>query len=183
MHPSVNGRQNPMPKAAAGRILDTMIELARCSREHRIILTGHRESERIFDWRRRGYDRAVTVATSRLPHGQYDVACVEWRHHSVKALEATLDWFVHFLSPAGVLVLWIDDAIDTAPGRRHLRAAVDRFGFRVEVETRCGSGLAISARRPAAAAIAHKTTGNKSWSDGIPAQPPGIGPNHDHQRR
>ncbi len=145
-----------MPKAVTDRILDTMIELARCSREHRVILIGHRDSERIFDWRRRGYHRAVTTATSRLPRGQYDVACIEWRHHSIKALEATLDWFVHFLSPAGVLVLWIDEAIDTAPGRRHLRAAVDRFGFRVEAETRCGNGLAISARRSPVAAIAHK---------------------------
>jgi hypothetical protein len=138
---------NPAPKVSTDRILDSMIELARCSVEHRIIVAGAKRSDRIFGWRSRGYHRVVTTATCRLPHGQYDVACVEWRHHSIKALEVTLDWLVYFLSPTGVLVMWIDTAIDTAPGRRQLRLAIERFGFCVETETCCGNGVAISARR------------------------------------
>jgi hypothetical protein len=133
----------PMPHGSIDRIIDTMIELARCSVDHRIILAGSKEPERIFELRSRGYPRVVTTATCKLSRGQYDVALVEWRQHSIKALETTLDWLVHFLSPTGVLVIWID----TAPGHRKLRSAIERLGFRVETGTRCGSGFAISARR------------------------------------
>jgi hypothetical protein len=133
----------PMPHGSIDRIIDTMIELARCSIDHRIILAGSKEPERIFELRSRGYPRVVTTATCKLSRGQYDVALVEWRQHSIKALETTPDWLVHFLSPTGVLVIWID----TAPGHRKLRSAIERLGFRVETGTRCGSGFAISARR------------------------------------
>jgi hypothetical protein len=136
-----------MPKTSADRILDTMIELSRCSVEQRTILAGANGSDRIPGWRSRGYRRVVTTATCSLPHGQYDVACVEWRHHSVKALEATLDWLVHFLSATGVLVIWIDPTTDTVRGRRELQSAIERFGFCVETGSRCENGFAISARR------------------------------------
>ena len=134
---------NPMPKGSIHRIVDTMIELARCSTDDRIILAGSKEPDRIFDLRSRGYDRVATTATCKLSRGQYDVAFVEWRQHSIKALETTLDWLVHFLSPRGVLVIWID----TAPGHRNLRSTIEQLGFRVEVGTRCETGFAISARR------------------------------------
>ena len=136
-----------MPKTSVDRILDTMIELSRCSVEQRIILAGSGGSRLLPGWRSRGYCHVVTTATCRLPRGQYTMACVEWRHRSIKALEATLDWLVHFLSATGVLVIWIDPAISTAPGRRELQSAIERFGFRVETGTRCENGFAISARR------------------------------------
>jgi hypothetical protein len=135
-----------MPKTSVDRILDTMIELSRCTVEQRIILAGAGGSRRIPGWRSRGYCHVATTATCRLRRGQYNMACVEWRHRSIKALEATLDWLVHFLSASGVLVIWIDAAISTAR-RRELWSAIERFGFHVETETRCGSGFACSARR------------------------------------
>jgi len=140
-----------MPKTSENRILDTMIELSRCSRDDRIILAGAASSGRIVDWQRRGYRRVATTATCRLPDARYGVACIEWRHRSIKALEATLDWLVHFLSANAVLVIWTDAAISTAPGRRELRGALERFGFAVDTGTRCENGFAISARRRAAA--------------------------------
>jgi len=132
-----------MPAGSIERITDTMIHLARCVVGHRIILAGSKEPDRIFELRSRGYSGVVTTATCKLSPGQYDVALVEWRQHSIKALEATLNWLVHLLSPGGVLVIWID----AAPGHRKLRSAIERLGFRVETGTRCESGFAISARR------------------------------------
>jgi hypothetical protein len=129
--------------AHGDRIIDTVIALARCSVEHRILLAGSKEPSRIFELRGRGFSRAVTTATCKLSRGQYDVAFVEWRQHSIKALEATLDWLVHFLSPMGVLVIWID----AAPQHRKLRSAIERLGFRVETGIRCKSGFAVAARR------------------------------------
>jgi hypothetical protein len=129
--------------SASDRIIDTMIGLARCSRPHRIILVGPRSAEQELALHRRGYNRIATTATCGLPRGQYDVAFVDWQRPSIKALETTLDWLVHFLAPAGVLALWI------APGADHRRLGpvLARLGFRVEAGTRCERGLAISARR------------------------------------
>ena len=135
------------PKTAASgeRIIATMIELARCSKPHRIIVAGSRGPHQMFELHRRGYNRVATTATCGLPRGQYDVAFVEWQLHSIKALETTLDWLVHFLAPTSVLVIWIDP--QEHPDHRKLRSILERLGFRVEAGTRSEHGLAISARR------------------------------------
>src|SRR5262249_50005403 len=56
----------------------------------------------------RGYVRVATTANCGLPAEQYDVALVDWRGRSIKALDATLDWFLDFLTPARGLVVWLD---------------------------------------------------------------------------
>lgn len=141
-----------MPKASSDRILDTMIALSRCSVDQRILLAGPRGESRSVAWRNRGYRRVATTATCRLPDGRYQVAAIEWRHRSIRALEATLDWLVHFLADTGVVVIWTDAGVSTAPGRRELDAALTRCGFAVDTATRCGDGFAVSARRLTAAA-------------------------------
>jgi hypothetical protein len=138
----------PQPGGSTGRTIDSIIALAGCSTVHRILLAGDAESGRMHDWRRRGYQHVSTMATCRLPRGQYDVASIEWRQHSIRALETTLDWLVYFLSPRGALVILIDEASDTASARRKLRSAIERLGFHVEAGRRCDGGFAISARRP-----------------------------------
>ncbi len=131
--------------AAGEEIAETMIELARCSKLHRIIVSGSKAAHQMFVLHRLGYNRVVTTATCGLPRGQHDVAFVEWSLHSIKALEATLDWLVHFLAPTGVLVISIDSR--ERAGRRKLGSILERLGFRVEAGTRCAHGLAVSARR------------------------------------
>jgi hypothetical protein len=133
------------PAASGERIVDTMIELARCSKLHRIIVAGSRGPHQMFELHRRGYNRVATTAACGLPRGQYDVAFIEWQLHSVKALATTLDWLVHFLTPAGILVIWVDP--NEHPDHRKLQSILDRLGFRIEAGTRSEHGLAISARR------------------------------------
>jgi hypothetical protein len=99
----------------------------------------------MFELHRRGYNRVSTTATCGLPRGQYDVALVEWQLHSIKALETTLDWLVHFLAQSSVLVIWIDASEST--NQRKLRSILEKLGFRFEAGTRCEGGLAIAARR------------------------------------
>lgn len=132
---------------SSDRKIDSVIKLARCSERHRILLAGPRDPDPVADWRSRGYRRVATTATSRLPRGQYDVAFVEWRQHSIKALETMLDWLVYFLSPQGVLVIWIDEVPDTASARRILPSVIERLGFRPGTARRCQKGFAISACR------------------------------------
>jgi hypothetical protein len=132
-----------IPTSPSDRIIETMIELARCSKSHRIILVGPSGSNQELELHRRGYHRIATTATCGLPRGQYDVAFVEWQLPSIKALEATLDWLVHFLAPAGVLVIWVAPGTD----RRRLGSILEGLGFHVEAGTRCERGLVVSARR------------------------------------
>ena len=134
---------NRTPAPASDRVMETMIELAQCSKFHRIIVAGPDGVNRMSVLHRRGYKRVSTTSTCGLPRGQYDVAWVEWRQHSIKALETTLQWLVHFLAPASGLVVWIDEPTN----RRALGSILERLGFRVEVGTRCEHGLAIAARR------------------------------------
>jgi hypothetical protein len=138
---------NLVPAGKTNTKIDSIIELAGCSDHDRILLAGASDPDPLSGWRRRGYHRVATMAASRLPRGQYDVAVVEWRQHSIRALETMLDWLVCFLSPRGVLVVWIGDASGAASTRRDLQAAIERLGFRVDGGKRCQGGFAVSACR------------------------------------
>src|SRR5262245_16816843 len=111
---------------AGERIIEPMIELARCSKLDRIIVAGADSGALMFGLHRRGYVRVATTANCGLPTGQYDVALVDWRGRSIKALDATLDWLVDFLSPARELVVWIDP--QDAVGNRKLRVLLGKHG-------------------------------------------------------
>ena len=99
----------------------------------------------MFELHRRGYVHASASANCGHPAGQYDVALVDWRQRTFKALETTLDWVANFLSPAGVLVVWVDPHKPAAT--QNLRSALERRGFVVEAETAREDGSAVSARR------------------------------------
>jgi hypothetical protein len=73
------------------------------------------------------------------------VALVAWREQSIRTLETTLDRLVHYLSAAGVLVVWIGPH-ERVPDQA-LRLAFGRLGFRIESGTSCENGIAIAARR------------------------------------
>ena len=126
-------------------IVEPMLALARCSKQQRIIVAGSNSAQLMFELHRQGYLRVVTTRHSGLPHGQSDVALVDWRGHSIKALETTLDWLVHFLSPTGVLVIWVDPQ-DRASNRK-LCSILETHDLLVEAGTVRERGSAISARR------------------------------------
>jgi hypothetical protein len=130
--------------SAGERIIEPMIVLARCSKLQRIIVAGSNSAELMFELHRRGYVRVATTANCGLPAGQYDVALIDWRQRSIKALDTTLDWLVDFLSTAGVLVVWVDPQEPAA--NRNLRSALERHGLAVEAGTLRKYGSAISAR-------------------------------------
>jgi hypothetical protein len=99
----------------------------------------------MFELHRRGYNRVATTATCGLPHGQYDVALIDWQGHTIKALETTLDWLVHFLGSSAVMVIRVHSQERDA--NRKLARMLEKLGFRIEIGTRCEHGLAVSARR------------------------------------
>jgi hypothetical protein len=127
------------------RILEPMIALANCSKQHRIVVAGSNGVELMLELQRRGYARAAATANCGHPAGQYDVALVDWRRRTFKTLEVALDWLVEFLSPAGILVVWVDPQKATA--NEALRLSLERRGFVIEAGTVHECGCAVSARR------------------------------------
>ena len=78
------------------RIVDSMIELARATTMHRIIVAGPCSVPLLGDLHRRGYARSTTVKAARNSRGQHDVALVAWHGPPSRALEATLVQLVPF---------------------------------------------------------------------------------------
>jgi hypothetical protein len=127
------------------RIIEPMIALAGCSKQHRIVVAGSRAVELMLELHRRGYTRAAATANCGHPAGQYDVALVDWRRRTFKTLEVALDWLVEFLSPAGALVVWVDP--QKASANETLRLSLEGRGFVVEDGTVHECGCAVLARR------------------------------------
>jgi hypothetical protein len=130
---------------AGDRIIEPMIALAHCSKQHRIVVAGARGVELMLDLQHRGYARTAATSNCGHPAGQYDVALVDWRRRTFKTLEVALDWLVGFLSPGGVLVVWVDP--QKAVANEALRRAVESRGFVIEAGTVHDCGCAVSARR------------------------------------
>jgi hypothetical protein len=136
-------QSSPIPSEE--RIVDAMIQLARATKLHRMIVAGSNSPEVLLELHRRGYLRVTTAKLCNVPCGQFDVALVAWREHSTKALESTLRGIVHFVSTVGALVVWIG-AGDRMPTQR-LRLSLEKLGFRIESGTCCEGGVAVCARR------------------------------------
>src|ERR1700684_1679773 len=131
--------------ATGDRIIEPMIALAGCSKQHRIVVAGSKGVELMLELHRRGYARAAAAANCGHPAGQYDVALVDWRRRTFKTLEVALDWLVGFLGPAGVVVIWVDP--QKAAANETLRSSLEQRGFVIESGTVHECGCAVSARR------------------------------------
>lgn len=122
-----------------------MLDLAQCSKLNGIVVAGANSAELVFELRRRGYVRVATTANCGLPAGQYDVALVDWRERSIKALDTTLNWLVDFVSPGGMLVVWINP--QEPGGNRKLLSMLEKHGLVIEASTVRECGSAVSAQR------------------------------------
>ena len=125
-------------------VIDTMIEITCLARKHRVIVAGTDHLDVYLTLHRRGFERAATTATCRIPCGQHDVGLlVGWR--SMLMLEGTISQLVHFLHPAGVLAVWLDSQDRARSGE--IRLLLERWGFRLEAATCCDAGFVLAARR------------------------------------
>jgi hypothetical protein len=125
--------------------VEPLIALARCAKRDRIVLAGPKSRSLLLELHRNGYHRVATTTNCGLPDGQFDAALVDWHEHSVRALATTLDWLVHFLTPAAVLVVRIDAR---EPGAsRKLALLLDGLHFHIETGTRRAHAIVVAARR------------------------------------
>ncbi len=127
------------------RILEPMIALAGCSQQHRIVVAGSKGVELMLQLHRRGYIRTAATANCGQPAGQYDVALVDWRRRTFKALEAALDWLAELLHPGGMLVVWVDPQKPAVI--QNLRLSLEKHGFVIESGAVHECGCGVSARR------------------------------------
>jgi hypothetical protein len=127
------------------RILEPMIALAQCSKVQRIILAGEKTIELMFELERCGYAHVASTANCGGPAEQYQVALIDWRGRTFRSLETTLDWFVDFLRPDAVLVVWTD--CQKARARESVYTALQRRGSSIEAATVRADGSLVSARR------------------------------------
>jgi hypothetical protein len=135
---------------AVERILEPIIALAGCSKLQHITVAGSKSIELMFELNRRGYACVASSANCGHPAEQYDVALVDWRQRKLRTLtlhtlETTLDWLLEFLSPGGILVLWLDSQKPAA--NQEIRSALEARGLVVEAATVREDGSAFSARR------------------------------------
>src|SRR5450756_1827166 len=118
---------------AGDRIIEPMIALAHCSKQHRIVVAGSKGVELMLELKRCGYARTAATSNCGHPAGQYDVALVDWRRRTFKTLEVALDRLVGFLGPSGMLVVWVDP--QKAAASESLRRVVESRGFVIEAGT------------------------------------------------
>jgi hypothetical protein len=146
---SFSAPQRPLRKPcvipSAEQIVDGLIQLTFATKLHRIIVGGPKCVETLLELHRRGYLRLTTAALCDVPCGQFDVALVVWREHSVETFETTLNGLAHFLSAAGFLVVSVSV---TVPDRiRLLGLVLKRLGFRIEARREPEIGVTLCARR------------------------------------
>ena len=122
---------NYTPLFDCERIVARLVELARAKRRDRLLVAGHAKNDILLELHRYGFLSAVSTKSCGLPRCQYDIAMVAWHDHSIKVLEPTLDLVVQFLSPTGVLAIWVGSLEHGA--HQQLRLALDRLGFHIEI--------------------------------------------------
>lgn len=130
--------------AAGHRIIDPMIALGGCTTQHRILMAGSNSISMMIELQRRGYTQAFSTGNCGRPAGQYDVALVDWRRRTLHELEAMLDWLGKFLSPAGILVVWVHAQKPAA--NQCLRESLENRGYIIEQDAMHECGRALAAR-------------------------------------
>ena len=126
------------------QVVDTMIELTRLSHLNRAIVAGSDSLELYLALRRRGFVRAATTATCRIPKRQHAVGLITGQN-SLSAIEAALAQIAQFLSPSAAIAVLIDSRESGVCMK--IRNLLEQMGFRIEAGVRCQQGLVLSAYR------------------------------------
>ena len=126
------------------QVVDTMIGLTRLTHLHRAIIAGGGSMEFYLALRRRGFLRAATVQTCRIPKGQHPIGLIAG-HNSLQAIEAAIVELSPFLGASAAIAVLID-CRETGAGLR-IRERLEQMGFRIEAGVRCQEGFVLSAIR------------------------------------
>jgi hypothetical protein len=136
----------PHPHSASNheQVVDTMIELTRLSHLHRAIVAGSDSLELYLALRRRGFIRAATTATCRIPKAQHAVGLIAGQN-SLGAIEAALAQISPYLCAYAAIAVLIDSRESGLSLK--IRSRLEQMGFRIEAGVRCQEGFVLSAYR------------------------------------
>ena len=136
----------PHPHSASKheQVVDTMIELTRLSHLHRAIVAGSDSVELYLALRRRGFIRAATTATCRIPKAQHAVGLIAGQN-SLGAIEAALAEISPYLCAYAAIAVLIDSRESGLSLK--IRSRLEQMGFRIEAGVRCQQGFVLSAYR------------------------------------
>jgi hypothetical protein len=126
------------------QVVDTMIELTRLSHLHRAIVAGSDSLELYLALRRRGFIRAATTTTCRIPKAQHAVGLIRGQN-SLGAIEAALAEISPYLCASAAIAVLIDSRQSGLSLK--IRSRLEQMGFRIEAGVRCQQGLVLSAYR------------------------------------
>ena len=126
------------------QVVDTMIGLTRLSHLHRAIIAGGDAMELYLGLRRRGFIRATTLATCRIPKRQHSVGLIAGES-SQAAIELALADISPFLCASAAIAVLIETHESGAC--LQIRTRLQQMGFRIEAGVRCQQGLVLSAYR------------------------------------
>jgi hypothetical protein len=126
------------------RIMETVIELTRLSKSHRVIVAGSNAFDIYLGLLHRGFGRAATTATCRVPCEQHHLALV-MGEHSIRAFEAVLVRIVPFLNTRATMAVWVD--ADQHHRGKKLQLLLERLGVRIEAGAKCATGFVLAAQR------------------------------------
>jgi hypothetical protein len=134
----------PHSVSSLEQVVDTMIGLTRLSYLHRAIVAGSDSLELCLALRRRGFIRAATAATCRIPKGQHAVGLIAGQN-SLSTIEGALVQMSQFLSANATIAVLIDSRESSVCLK--IRNRLEQMGFRIEAGVRCQQGLVLSAYR------------------------------------
>ena len=134
----------PHSVSSREQVVDTMIGLTRLSYRHRAIVAGSDSLELCVALRRRGFIRAATAATCRIPRGQHAVGLITGQN-SLKGIEDALAQISQFLSATAAIAVLIDSR--EGGFCLKIRNRLEQMDFRIEAGVRCQQGLVLSAYR------------------------------------
>jgi hypothetical protein len=142
----VQESQMVQPHSTAGReqVVDIMIELTRLSNLQRAIVAGTDRMELCLALRRRGFIRAATPSTWRIPRGQHAIGLIAG-HDSPGAIEDALAEISPFLCTHATVAILID--WHERGSSLRIRMRLQQMGFQIEAGVRCRQGLVLSAYR------------------------------------
>src|SRR5665213_1687844 len=136
---------------AQEQLIDTMIDLARLSQSHRIIIAG-RDSLGIHRALHcRGFVHASTTAACRTSRGQHSAGLIVG-DRSFQDLETSLVCTSQLLNATAAIVVSIESPERGL--RLRVRTKQEQLVFRIEAGVRCQQGFLLSAYRCNFASIA-----------------------------
>jgi hypothetical protein len=122
------------------QVVDVMVALTRPSPLDSVMITGNESMELYLSLRRRGFGRAATPATCRIPRQRHVIGLVTGPDPMAALAQAS-----PFLSANSAVAVLIEPR--EAGSSMNIRHKLQQMGFRIEAGVRCQRGFVLFASR------------------------------------